>query len=149
MRGLSLIELMVALLVLAIVTAVALPIYRGYSIRAERTGAQTDLVRCAQGMERHASIRLGYELAVDTDGDGVGDASTGVVSSNICVLGTGPYELTVHTADAGSFVLRAAAASATNLVADDGVLEIDSTGARRWDRNNDGDFDDQGENAWR
>ncbi len=148
MRGLSLIELMVALVMLAIITAVALPVYRGYGIRAERAAAQTDLMRCAQGMERHANIRLGYELAVDSDGDGVGDASTGALSDNICVLGAGPYEFTVRSADAGGFVLRATA-NANSRVADDGMLEIDSTGARRWDRNNDGDFDDSDENTWR
>lgn len=149
MRGFSLIEMLVALAILAIATAVALPIYSTYSVRAERTGIQADLLRCAQGMERHADVAMNYEEAVDTDDDGRGDASTGVVSRNICDVASTAYTVTVHTADAARFVLRARAVSADSAVGRDGMLELDSTGARRWDRNNDGDFDDDGETAWR
>ena len=147
--GLSLLELMATLAILAIVAALALPIYSAYGIRAERTGAQADLLRCAQGMERHATATQSYARAVDTDGDGVGDASTGAVSANVCVVETTLYAITVQSADGAGFVLRADAASATNRVADDGMLELDGTGATRWDRNDDGDFNDQGENSWR
>ena len=149
MRGFSLIELMVALAILGIVTAVALPIYNAYSVRAQRAAVQADLLRCAQGMERHANVSMGYELAVDTDGDGEGDASTGAVSANICIVNSALYEVTVQSADAGRFVLRARAAAAGSAVADDGMLEADSVGGRRWDRNNDGDFDDDREREWR
>ncbi len=147
--GLSLLELMATLAILAIVAALALPIYSAYGIRAERTGAQADLLRCAQGMERHATETRSYALAVDTDGDGAGEASTGTVSANICVVETALYAITVQSADGAGFVLRANAASAASRVADDGMLEIDNTGATRWDRNDDGDFDDQNENSWR
>ena len=148
MRGFSLIELLVALAILAIATAVALPIYNNYSVRAERTGIQADLLRCAQGMERHANVAMNYEGAVDTDDDGAGDASTGVVSGNICEVHSTAYIVTLRAADATRFVLRARAVHADSLVGRDGMLELDSTGARRWDRNNDGDFDDDGETGW-
>lgn len=148
MRGFSLIELLVALAILAIATAVALPIYKTYSVRAERTGIQADLLRCAQGMERHANAAMHYEGAVDTDDDGAGDASTGPVSRNICEVASTAYTVTVHAADAARFVLRARAVHADSPVGRDGMLELDSTGARRWDRNNDGDFDDDGETGW-
>ena len=147
--GLSLLELMATMAILAIVAALALPIYSAYGIRAERTGAQADLLRCAQGMERHATATQSYALAVDTDGDGDGDASTGAVSANICALETTLYAITLQSADGTGFVLRADAASATSRVADDGMLELDSTGATRWDRNDDGDFNDADENSWR
>ena len=148
MRGFSLIELLLALAILAIVTAVALPIYNTYSVRAERTGIQADLLRCAQGMERHANAAMSYEGAVDTDDDGSGDASTGLVSRNICHVDSARYTVTVHVADAARFVLRARAVHADSLVGRDGILELDSTGARRWDRNNVGDFDDDDESGW-
>ena len=148
MRGFSLIELLVALAILAIATAVALPIYNTYSVRAERTGIQADLLRCAQGMERHASVAMDYADAVDTDDDGTGDASTGPVSRNICEVASTAYRVTVHAADAAGFVLRARAVHADSAVGRDGMLELDSTGRRRWDRNNDGDFDDDGESGW-
>ena len=148
MRGFSLIELLVALAILAIATAVALPIYNTYSVRAERTGIQADLLRCAQGMERHANVAMSYEGALDTDDDGAGDASTGLVSRNICHVDSAQYTVTVHAADADRFVLRARAVHADSAVARDGMLELDSTGRRRWDRNSDGDFDDDGESGW-
>lgn len=147
--GLSLLEIMATAAILAIVAAVALPIYSAYGVRAERSAAQADLLRCAQGMERHAARTGGYALAVDADGDGTGDSSTGPVSANICTLDTTLYAITLRNADGAGFVLRADAANAANRVADDGMLEIDSTGALRWDRNDDGDFDDQDENSWR
>ena len=147
--GLSLLEIMATVAILAIVAALALPIYSAYGIRAERSAAQADLLRCAQGMERHATRTGGYALAIDADGDGAGDASTGPVSANICVLDSTLYAIALRNADDAGFVLRAEAASAGNRVAGDGVLEIDSTGALRWDRNDDGDFDDQDENSWR
>ena len=147
--GLSLLELMAVLAIVAILAAAALPVYNAYGIRSHRTAAQADLLRCALGMERHATRTLSYAQAVDTDGDGLGDASTGPVSANICTTESALYRFSVRTADAESFVLRANAASAANLVADDGALEVDSSGTRRWDRNNDGDFDDQEERTWR
>ena len=149
MRGFSLLELVATLAILAVVVAVALPAYNGYVVRAHRTAVQSDLLRCAQGMERHASERWSYAQALDTDGDGAGDASTGAVTANICTPDAEFYRVTLRTADADGFVLRAAAASTTNRVADDGMLEVDNTGATRWDRNHDGDFDDANENSWR
>ena len=149
MRGLSLLELMAVLAIVAVVAAVALPIYNAYGVRAQRTAAQADLLRCAQGMERHATTTLSYAQAVDTDGDGLADASIGPVSANICTTASELYRILVRAADADGFVLRAEAANAANLVADDGMLEVDSSGAQRWDRNNNGDFDDQDERTWR
>ena len=146
-HGLSLVEMMAVLAILAVVAAVALPIYGAYVVRAERANVQADLLRCAQGMERHAAQALGYALAVDGDGDGVGDASTGPVSANICVVETAHYAVAVRQADGDGFALRAVPAS--RRVADDGMLEIDHTGALRWDRNDDGDFNDPDDDSWR
>ena len=147
--GLSLLELMATVAILAVVAALALPIYSAYRVRAERTGAQADLLRCAQGMERHATATRSYALAVDTNGDGTGDASTGTVSANLCLAATTRYAITVQRADATGFVLRADAVNAAGAAAGDGMLELDSTGATLWDRNGDRDFDDQDEDSWR
>ena len=144
----SLIEILVVLAVVAVLLAVAAPVYTGYSVRAYRTQAQADLLRCAQGLERHAAATMGYGNAVDVDGDGQGDRSTGPVSENLCRVASTHYRISVQTADAAHFVLRAQAASATSPVAADGALELDATGERRWDRNNDGDFADDGERRW-
>ena len=147
-KAFSLIEIMVALAIVAILLALAVPVYQGYSVRAYRTQAQADLLRCAQGMERHAAQTMGYGNAVDGNGDGVGDRSTGPVSDNLCRVASSHYRISVRAADAAQFVLRAEAASGSSPVGSDGVLELDSTGERRWDRNGDGDFGDEGERSW-
>lgn len=146
-KGFSLIELLVTVAILAIVVAVAVPVYSGYSLRAQRTNAQADLVRCAQGLERHAAETMRYTPAVDTDGDGLADASTGPVSANLCAISAQDYDTTVHAATPGSFVLRATPKE-NAAAAGDGLLELHSGGVRRWDRNADGDFDDPNENSW-
>ena len=145
--GLSLVEVMAVLAILAVLAAVALPIYRGYALRAERTSAQAELLRCAQGMERHAGRTGSYAGTADADGDGVADADTGPVSADVCAVDADAYRVTV-AADARRFVLQATPA-AGGVAAGDGTLALDSVGARRWDRNADGDFDDADENSWR
>jgi len=142
-----LIELLVALAILAIVSAVAIPIYTQYSVRTYRTEAQSDLLGCAQGMERAASRNFTYALALDADADGTGDTSTGAVTANICTPRTTRYNLTVTAANANAFTLRATPITGTP-VASNGLLEMDANGAQRWDKNNDGDTSDSGENVW-
>ena len=139
---------MVVLAVVAVLLALAIPVYNGYAVRAYRTQAQADLLQCAQGMERHAARTMGYTNAVDVDGDGLGDQSTGPVSENLCRVGSTHYRISVREADAAHFVLRAEAFGATSPVARDGALELDAAGERRWDRNDDGDFGDDGELGW-
>lgn len=145
-QGFTLIELLVALAILAIVSAVAVPIYTEYSVRTFRTDAQKDLLLCAQGMERLGSAAFTYAGAVDTDADGTGDADTGPVSANICATTSMNYDISVEAADANAFTLRATPTGGP--VVDDGLLEIDATGVRRWDKNDDGDTDDADETDW-
>lgn len=147
-RGWSLLELMAVVAIIAIVGAVALPTYRGYAQRAVRTAAQADLVRCAQGMERHASRTGSYAAAADVDGDGTPDADVGPVTATICVVEADAYLVALTAADAGQFVLQARPA-VPGAAAGDGALALDSTGQRRWDRNDDGDFLDADETTWR
>jgi type IV pilus assembly protein PilE len=65
--GFTLIELMIAVAILAIVAAVALPLYNQYSQRTYRAEAQADLLNCAQGMERFAARNFTYGGAVLAD----------------------------------------------------------------------------------
>jgi type IV pilus assembly protein PilE len=146
-RGFTLIELLVALAILAIVSAVAVPIYTQYSVRTYRTEAQTDLLGCAQSMERLASRNFTYANLVDGNGDGVPDATTGAVSATICTPRTTRYNITVQAANANGFTLRATPIAGTP-VDDDGLIEIDGNGAQRWDNNDDGDTGDAGESDW-
>jgi type IV pilus assembly protein PilE len=145
-RGFTLIELLVALAILAIISAVAIPIYTEYSIRTFRADATKDLLLCGQGMERLASRTFTYANQVDTDADGAGDADTGPVSANICTPTSTNYAITVQAANANTFTVRAVPTAGP--VVGNGGLEADASGARRWDKNNDGNYTDAGEDNW-
>jgi len=60
-RGYTLIELMIALAVLAIVTAVAVSSYRQHVIKTRRAAAESCLLEYAQGMERNRMSALRYD----------------------------------------------------------------------------------------
>lgn len=146
-RGFTLIELLVAVAILAIVAAIAMPFYTQYSQRTYRSEGQADLMACAQGMERMASVTFTYLNAADTDADGVGDANAGPIAAAICTpdsVTAGRYALTVNGTAAG-YTLTATPAGVMN---GDGVMTFDSAGNRTWDRNNDGDTNDADEDSW-
>ena len=149
-KGFTLVELMVALAILAIVAAVAMPLYTQYSVRTYRTDAQADLLRCAQGMERHASLNFTYLSAIDSDNDGVGDVDAGAMTPNICTPNSTLYVVNLVNGSATdtTFVLRTSPANANNVIDDDGDLAFDATGAQFWDKNDDGDFGDTDEDNW-
>jgi type IV pilus assembly protein PilE len=138
-RGFTLIELLVALAILAIISAIAIPIYTEYSVRTQRTNAEKDLMLCAQSMERLGSTTFTYAGHIN-GGD------TGAVTANVCVPTTTMYSIVVTAADANTFTIRATPTSGP--VMGNGMLEIDASGAQRWDRNNDGDFGDANETGW-
>lgn len=139
-KGFTLIELMAALGILAILAALASPLYSRYSLGAHRTMAQADLLRCAQGMERHASLAFSYRSAVDADGDGIGETDLGPVTPNICEPTSTHYRIDLVDAGVEGFLLRASPVRSGNAVDGDGDLALDAFGGRFWDRNDDGDF---------
>ena len=59
--------------------------------------------------------------------------------------GTAYYNLTISAAAARTYTLQA---TPINGQAGDGILVISQTGARGWDRNNDGDIVDANEDIW-
>ena len=135
--GFTLIELMIAMAILAIISAVAIPIYSSYSVSTYRAEAQSDLLLCAQGMERWASENFTYVGAAD---------GAGVLNPQLCRIGsTARYTIGLE-ADASSFTLTATPLPGS-VVADDGFMTVNSTGQRFWDQNNSGGIDGD-EDTW-
>lgn len=123
--GFTLVELMIAVAILAIVAAVALPLYNQYSQRTYRTEAQADLLNCAQAMERFAAQNFTY--------DGVDDAAL----DNLCDQRSeaqNRYQITVAVPDDDQFTLTATPV-AGGVMDGDGVMTYDEAGNRTWDGN--------------
>jgi len=145
--GFTLVELMVAVAIMAIIAAVAMPFYTQYSMRTFRSEGQADLMGCGQALERFASVNFTYQGAADTDADGIGDANNGTVASSICDMDSvdgGRYAVAI-VGTATGFVLTATPAGR---MAGDGVMNFDSVGNRGWDHNGDGDTLDTDEQDW-
>ena len=53
MRGITLLELMIVIVVLSVIVTVAIPNYREYAARAKRTEARAALLQIATNQERH------------------------------------------------------------------------------------------------
>lgn len=117
--GFTLVELMIAVAILAIVAAVALPLYNQYSQRTFRAEAQADLMTCAQGLERFGAQNFTYD---------------GAVLGNVCDPRSedqGRYNFGLVTAG-DQFVITA---TPIGVMAGDGNLTLNSAGDRTWNGN--------------
>lgn len=144
--GFTLVELMIVVAVIGILGAIAYPTYQDSVRKSRRADAQTALLGFGAAMERRFTVRNTYL------GAGVSGANTGAPDATVYVnqspmQGTPKYyDLTISVATANSFTLRATPI-ATGAQAGNGFLELDHTGARRWDKNNNGSIG-TGENQW-
>ena len=145
-RGFTLIELMIVVAIIAILASVAFPSYQASIKKSRRGDAQGALVAFAAAMERHFTENQtkGYKEAAT----GKGDTGAPRIFPTEAPLGGGAdkyYDLTIQAANETSYTLRA---TPKNAQAGDGFLELLSTGARRWDENND-DAIGTGESDWK
>jgi len=138
-NGFTLIELMIVVAVVGILAAIAFPSYVEYVDRARRSDAQGALLGLANAMERHHTANNSYL--------GAGNPNTGAPSifpDEVPNDGNDKYyDLTITAANATSYTVRA---TPKNAQAGDGILELTSTGIKRWDRDNDGLG--AGDNTW-
>ena len=96
MRGITLLELMVVVVIIGILTAIAYPNYREFAARAKRTEAMALLLEIAAAQERFylnanrfgTLAELGYDVPLVTD--------------------SGSYTVTVPVNDASNFTATAA-----------------------------------------
>lgn len=151
--GFTLMELMVAVTIIAIISAIAIPIYTQFSERSYRTEAQADLMNCAQGLERWSAINFTYLGAADEDADGDSDgvasaSDEGPLGTQICQpisVAQGRYAITIDAA-ATTFTLTADPVD-PGPMSDDGEMTIDEAGNRQWNEDNAGGFG-AGEDDW-
>lgn len=114
-RGITLLELMIVVVIVGILAAIAFPSYREYVLRSHRADAQADLVELAQWLERQYTINNAY---------------AGVLPFNQTPrTGAARYNLTVVFPNTQSFTLTATPAGAQ--VGDTcGVMTLNQQGAQ-------------------
>jgi type IV pilus assembly protein PilE len=148
-RGFTLLELMIAVVVAAVLATIAVPSYQSSVKKSRRADAKSALLGLANAMERHFTVNNTYLDAgtTDTNGNGTGDTGAPTIfpATTPADASTANYNLTITTANATTYTLRAAP---VGVQAGDGNLELGQDGSRRWDKNNDGDFTDTGEDSW-
>lgn len=135
--GFTLIELMIAVVVVAILAMIAYPAYQEQVRKTRRADGKAALMELSQAMERYFTENNTY------DGASLGGQNPIYPSTSP----EGYYNLSIQSATATGFTLRATPPNG-GAQDGDGFLELDSTGAKRWDKNNDGDTNDAGENSW-
>jgi type IV pilus assembly protein PilE len=129
-QGFTLVELLVALAIFAIISALAIPQYTAFTERGFRSEVQSDLLNCAQAMERFNATNFTY---VGTNPGGDDTALDGGICAPLSAP-SGRYAITAVTT-ANTFVLTATPAGS---MAGTGAITLDQIGNRTWDEDNDG-----------
>ncbi len=134
-NGFSLIELLIVVVIIGILASIAFPSYTGYLKKARRSDGQGCLLGFANAMDRYYTQNNTYTGAANGGGDtGAPDAS---IYSNKCPLdgSTTYYALTINSSSDIAYTLFATPQGPQT---SDGRLELDSTGAKRWNSKDDG-----------
>lgn len=140
-QGFTLIELVVVVAIVAILAAIAIPSYQRSVIRTHRAEAMSALQGLAQAMERYYVQQQPNPTYVGADNAGV---PTIFPATSPIDGGAARYNLTV-VATANTYLLTATPIGAQ---VGDGRIDLDNTGLRRWDKNNDGSMTGANESNW-
>ena len=142
-KGYTLMELLMVVAIIGILAAVAYPSYQEQVKSSRRSDAQGALTGFASAMERHFTANNSY-LAAGAAGGNTGAPT--IYATQSPLDGTSKYyNLTINAATATTYTLRAT--PITSQVGD-GLMELLSTGQRRWDKDNSGSATGPGENNW-
>ncbi len=144
--GFTLIEIMIALVIVGILVSIAVPAYTNQQVKARRSDCMATMLAFAQAMEKYYAVNFSYTGAAKDDKD-TGEPDSSLFPAQCPTSGSAYYTLTIESADATSFQLQAEPVSGTSQDGD-GVIEIASTGRRGWDHNGDKDTTDTDEGDW-
>jgi type IV pilus assembly protein PilE len=150
--GFTLIELVVTVAIVAILSTLAVRSYRSYVIRSNRADAEQLLLQAAQTMERNYTQFDSYKTAFNPP------PATGTItlskpaqigfSQSPLSPGKAVYTFQFPSPPTTTYFVVTAVPVATGINKDDGKLEIDSSGRKGWDKNNDGTIDPTTEDTW-
>ena len=136
-RGFTIAELMMVLAITAILAALILPGYKDSVTKSRRADAEAALLGLANAMQRHYTVNSTYLGAAGTKAAPADTGSPWIFPSEVPIdsKGTKYYDLSIESATATTYLLQATPKGSQ---ADDGLLQIDHTGTKGWDRNNNG-----------
>ncbi|MCH7316942.1 MULTISPECIES: type IV pilin protein [Acinetobacter] len=115
--GFTLVELMLVLIIVAILTAIALPSYQNYARRANAAAAQQEMQKLAEQLERHKSRNFSYkgfnaQYLYNSTGTTPFDASTQTLTVPLNATGAAVrYTLTIVDGMTTNPLLSAASAT--------------------------------------
>ena len=104
MRGVTLMELMIVVVIIGILAAIAYPNYREFVTRAKRTEARAALLKIATNQEK-------YYL------------QNNIFTDNLTNLG---FNANPYTTDSGTFSVRIVSADASNFTAEADYIPVDA-----------------------
>lgn len=131
-KGFSLIELMIVVVIVGVLAAIAMPSYSNYVIKGSRAAAQTELLELASKQEKIFLNSNAYSPNVTTAYNGTSTGGLGITSGR-----TSDDKYTLSLSGVGqTFTLTATPATGSKQ-AGNGCLTIQENGLRQWHENND------------
>jgi len=127
-RGFTLIDLVIAIAIVAILTRIAFPSYQAYIVRSSRQAAQSELVALANSQEKIFLNSSAYSSSVTGAYTGQSTGGLGVTSGKSKDT---RYSYSLSNVTATTFTLTATPVTGTPQ-ANDGNLTITESGARTW-----------------
>jgi type IV pilus assembly protein PilE len=125
-KGFTIVELMIVVVIVAILGSIAIPGYREYVRRADRAEAKTALLQNAQFLERNRTMSNRYDL--DGAGAAIVDASLPVTQSP--ANAAAKYTITINPM-ATSYTLSAVPVPGGPMDGDGcGTLTLDQAGTK-------------------
>jgi type IV pilus assembly protein PilE len=117
-RGVTLIELLITVAIVGILAAIAVPSYQAYTVRANRSVAESFLMELANKQQQ-------YLVDARTYADTLAKLGYSAVPSEVGNF----YSVTIPSSSATAFTLQAAPISGT-AQASDGTLTLDNLGTK-------------------
>jgi len=102
-QGITLLELMVVVVVIGVLATIAIPSYRQYSMRAQRTAAKTALLRLATNQERFYLQNNTYTNNLAALGFPGGVSEKGVYQLQVTVANNITYQAQATPMPGGGF----------------------------------------------
>ena len=118
-RGVTLIELMIVIVVVAIIASIAVPTYRSYMLRAQRTDATAALLRARSAQERFFLQNRQYMTNADLLAAGLNTSEHGYYTVTTAPDGARPLPNFALTAVPAAGSPQAADTKCANFALDD------------------------------